>query len=78
MNKFSLIVAAMLAAFSLAIAQPAAAKGPGWKSAGGQPPGFSQGRKLGWASAGRPPGWSHGRKTGWHGAHVPPGWSKPR
>jgi hypothetical protein len=80
MRKFSLIVLASLATFALAAAQPAAAKGPGgagWKSGGGSPPGFSHGRKLGWASAG-PPGWSHGRKVGWHGGHMPPGLSKSK
>jgi hypothetical protein len=59
MNKGILIGVAAFAAFTLAIAQPASAKGPGgpgWKSGGGNPHGFSQGRKLGWASAGRPPG----------------------
>ena len=76
MNKFISIVAAALAGTALALAVPAAAKGPGWKAGGGTPPGFSHGRKLGWGSAGRPPGWSHGKKTGWNGAGMPPGWSR--
>lgn len=78
MNKFILFVATALTAATLVGAPPAAARGPGWKMGGGMPPGFAQGRKLGWASAGRPPGWSHGRKTGWHGAQVPPGFSRPQ
>jgi len=80
MRKSILIAAATLATFSLAITSPVAAKGPGgggWKAGGGNPHGFSQGRKLGWASANRPPGWAKGRKTGWRGSSVPPGWSKP-
>jgi hypothetical protein len=85
MNKFILLGVTTLTAFTLALAQPASAKGPGggaggaqggWKASGGNPHGFSQGRKLGWGSAGHPPGWSHGRRTGWNGASVPPGWSR--
>jgi Spy/CpxP family protein refolding chaperone len=76
MRKLSLMAVATFAAVTLAAAQPALAKGSGWKAKGGNPHGFSQGRKLGWASAKRPPGWSHGRKTGWRGAQVPPGWSR--
>lgn len=84
MNKFIVLGVTTLAAFTVAVAQPAMAKGPGggagggagWKSTGGNPHGFTQGRKLGWGSAGRPPGWSHGRKTGWKGATVPPGWNR--
>lgn len=81
MRKISLIAAAALAGLALAVTQPAVAKGPkgpGWKAAGGNPHGFSHGRKQGWRSVNRPPGWDQGRKTGWHGMSVPPGWSEPR
>lgn len=37
------------------------------------PPGFSQGRKVGWHGRHHPPGWSHGRKVGWHHTAMPPG-----
>jgi hypothetical protein len=76
MTKFISIAAVALAALAFASISPAIAKGHGWKSAGGNLPGFSHGQKIGWRSAGVPPGWSHGRKTGWKGASTPPGWSK--
>ena len=72
MNKLISIFAILLACAAIGMA-PAQAKGPGWKGNGGTPPGFSQGRKLGWASANHPPGWSKGKKKGWNGGSVPPG-----
>jgi hypothetical protein len=77
MRKLIVIAAVALAGFASAIPSPVAAKGPGWKANGGVPPGFAQGRKLGWASATHPPGWTHGHKRGWHGRNMPPGLTKP-
>ena len=72
MNKFIAIWAIVLAAIALTIA-PANAKGPGWTSNGGMPPGFSSrgAAHRSWASVA--PGWSHGKKKGWNGGSVPPG-----
>jgi hypothetical protein len=50
-RKIALIIAATLAADTVAAAAPGG-KGHGWKAVGGNPPGFSHGRKLGWGSAG--------------------------
>lgn len=74
MRKISLIIAGLLAGAVFMAGTPADAKGPGWKSGGGSPHGFSQGRKRGWNGAAVPPGWSKGRKRGWESADHPPGW----
>lgn len=79
MRKISLIIAGLLAGAVFTAGTPADAKGPGWKSGGGSPHGFSQGRKRGWRGEATPPGWSKGRKRGWHkrswkSSDTPPGW----
>jgi hypothetical protein len=48
--------------------------GPGW--AGNTPPGFGQGRKVGWDNGSYPPGFNKGKKKGWKGRRVPPGWMR--
>jgi len=78
MRKLSLAMTGALLAFVLAAPSSTFAKGGGWKAAGGAPPGYSHGDKLGWGSASYPPGFTHGRKRGWHGRRVPPGWSHGR
>ena len=37
------------------------------------PPGWSNGKKVGWNGGDTPPGWSKGKKTGWRGEKMPPG-----
>ncbi len=81
---YSIRAVIVAAGLSLVLGVVAAdAKGPGHGGAGsrgasahafkgGNPPGFSHGRKTGWTN-GQPPGWSKGKKTGWNGANKPPG-----
>jgi hypothetical protein len=74
MNKFIAVFAGLVACIALGLT-PAQAKGPGWKTNGGTPPGFSSrgAAHRSWASV--PPGWSHGKKTGWGNDRTrPPGW----
>ncbi len=79
----SLIVAAGLSVALGVVAADAQGRGKGAGSNGGRalgaetfqggnPPGFRQGRKVGWVN-GHPRGWNKGRKTGWKGGNVPPG-----
>jgi hypothetical protein len=70
----AILLVALTANTSLAKGGPHGGGPPGHAaSAGGTPPGWSHGRKVGWSN-GQPRGFTHGKKKGWRGGLTPPGW----